>query len=85
MSICDELTTLGWSWWLVVFFMVLFLSKELTMGICTCSHSLNSKVRICCMVEVFFLWKVIMGSFTCSQLTPQQGEDLLFGGAYLPL
>jgi hypothetical protein len=34
-------------WWLLVAGLVtLFLYKELTMGICTCSNSLHNKVRI---------------------------------------
>jgi hypothetical protein len=44
-SLCDTLVNLSWGWQLVMVGTVLFLWKEVTMGVCTCSTPLHAQVR----------------------------------------
>jgi hypothetical protein len=44
-SLCDTVVNLSWGWQLVMAGTVLFLWKEVTMGVCTCSTPLHAQVR----------------------------------------
>jgi hypothetical protein len=43
-SLCDTVANLSWGWQLVMAGTVLFLWKEVTMGVCTCSTPLHAQV-----------------------------------------